>query len=107
MFLDLCHQNTTVRSRIEAEAVVELVLSLLMGSLPGGDRRGGALPRPEPPDPSLLRRNLMDDEIVGKLVVDTVERMQGQEREVVLVSFATAAPGLPRRCPISCSNPSA
>jgi DNA replication ATP-dependent helicase Dna2 len=93
VFLDLCHQNTTVRSRIEAEVVVELVLSLLMREVSPEEigvvvpyRAQSRLIR------SLLRRNLMDDEIVGKLVVDTVERMQGQEREVVLVSFATASP---------------
>jgi DNA replication ATP-dependent helicase Dna2 len=93
VFLDLCHQNTTVRSRIEAEVVVELVLSLLMREVLPEEigvvvpyRAQSRLIR------SLLRRNLMDDEIVGKLVVDTVERMQGQEREVVLVSFATASP---------------
>jgi DNA replication ATP-dependent helicase Dna2 len=93
VFLDLCHENTTVRSRIEAEAVVELVLSLLMREVSPEEigvvvpyRAQSRLIR------SLLRRNLMDDEIVGKLVVDTVERMQGQEREVVLVSFATASP---------------
>jgi DNA replication ATP-dependent helicase Dna2 len=93
VFLDLCHQNTTVRSRIEAEVVVELILSLLMREVSPEEigvvvpyRAQSRLIR------SLLRRNLMEDEIVGKLVVDTVERMQGQEREVVLVSFATASP---------------
>jgi len=93
VFLDLCHQNTTVRSRIEAEVVVELILSLLMREVLPEEigvvvpyRAQSRLIR------SLLRRNLMDEEITEKLVVDTVERMQGQERDVVLVSFATASP---------------
>ena len=41
---------------------------------------------------SLLRRTLEDSEVFNKIVVDTVERMQGQEREVILVSFTTASP---------------
>jgi DNA replication ATP-dependent helicase Dna2 len=93
VFLDLCHTNTTVRSRIEAEVVSELVLSLLMRDVTPQEigvvvpyRAQSRLIR------SLLRRILMDDETVQKLVVDTVERMQGQEREVILVSFATASP---------------
>ena len=93
VFLDLCHQNTTVRSRIEAEVVFELVLSLLTREVSPEEigvvvpyRAQGRLIR------SLMRRNLMDDDLLKKLVVDTVERMQGQEREVVLVSFATASP---------------
>lgn len=93
VFLDLCHQNTTVRSRIEAEAVLELVLSLLTREVSPEEigvvvpyRAQSRLIR------SLMRRNLMDDDVLRKLVVDTVERMQGQEREVVLVSFATASP---------------
>jgi DNA replication ATP-dependent helicase Dna2 len=93
VFLDLCHTNTTVRSRIEAEVVSELVLSLLMRDVAPQEigvvvpyRAQSRLIR------SLLRRILMDDETVQKLVVDTVERMQGQEREVILVSFATASP---------------
>lgn len=93
VFLDLCHQNTTVRSRIEAETVLELVLSLLMREVAPEEigvvvpyRAQSRLIR------SLLRRNLMDDDLLRNLVVDTVERMQGQEREVILVSFATASP---------------
>jgi DNA replication ATP-dependent helicase Dna2 len=93
VFLDLCHQNTTVRSRVEAETVVELVLSLLMREVSPEEigvvvsyRAQSRLIR------SLLRHALMDEEVLRKLVVDTVERMQGQEREVILVSFATASP---------------
>jgi DNA replication ATP-dependent helicase Dna2 len=93
VFLDLCHQNTTVRSRIEAEVVVELVLSLLIHEVSPEDigvvvpyRAQSRLIR------SLIRRIIEDEETVKKLVVDTVERMQGQEREVIIVSFATASP---------------
>lgn len=93
VFLDLCHTNTTTRSRIEAEVVSELVLSLLMRDVAPEEigvvvpyRAQSRLIR------TLLRRILMDDEVTKKLMVDTVERMQGQEREVVLVSFATASP---------------
>jgi DNA replication ATP-dependent helicase/nuclease Dna2 len=92
VFLDLCHENTTVRSRMEAEVVVELVLSLLIRAVAPEEigvvvpyRAQSRLIR------SLMRRIIGDETIIRKLVVDTVERMQGQEREVVLVSFATAS----------------
>jgi DNA replication ATP-dependent helicase Dna2 len=92
VFLDLCHQNTTVRSRIEADVVMELILSLFMRDVAPDDigvvvpyRAQSRLIR------SLIRRNLLDSELANRLVVDTVERMQGQEREVVIVSFATAS----------------
>jgi DNA replication ATP-dependent helicase Dna2 len=93
VFLDLCHQNTSVRSRIEAEVVLELVFSLLMREV-SPDEIGVVVPYRAQSRliRSLLRRNLMDEEVSKRLVVDTVERMQGQEREVVLVSFATASP---------------
>lgn len=93
VFLDLCHRNTTVRSRREAETVIELVLALLKQEVPPEEigvvvpyRAQSRLIR------SLLRRTIGDESIWAKVVVDTVERMQGQEREVVLVSFATASP---------------
>ncbi|MEJ5223819.1 MAG: AAA domain-containing protein, partial [Anaerolineales bacterium] len=93
VFLDLCHVNTTTRSRIEAEVVSELVLALLMRDVAPEEigvvvpyRAQSRLIR------TLLRRILMDEETVQRVVVDTVERMQGQEREVVLVSFTTSSP---------------
>ncbi|PWB70301.1 MAG: hypothetical protein C3F07_17325 [Anaerolineales bacterium] len=92
VFLDLCHQNTTVRSRIEADVVMELILSLFMRDVSPEDigvvvpyRAQSRLIR------SLIRGNLLDNDLANRLVVDTVERMQGQEREVVIVSFATAS----------------
>jgi DNA replication ATP-dependent helicase Dna2 len=93
VFLDLCHRNTTVRSRREAETVVELVMALLEHRVSPLDigvvvpyRAQSRLIR------SLLRRTLVNEDLWSGIVVDTVERMQGQEREVVLVSFATASP---------------
>jgi DNA replication ATP-dependent helicase Dna2 len=93
IFLDLCHRNTTVRSRREADTVVELVLALLEHEVSPEEigvvvpyRAQGRLIR------SLLRRTTNNEAIWNKVVVDTVERMQGQEREVVLVSFATSSP---------------
>jgi len=93
VFVDLCHKNSTVRSPVEAELVVELILALLDHKISPEEigvvvpyRAQSRLIR------SLLRRIIKDDEIWQKIVVDTVERMQGQEREVVLVSFTTASP---------------
>lgn len=93
VFLDLCHQNSTVRSPMEAHVVLELVLSLLTREVSPEEigvvvpyRAQSRLIR------SLLRRTLEDSEAFNKIVVDTVERMQGQEREVILVSFTTASP---------------
>lgn len=98
VFLDLCHRNTTVRSRTEAETVVELILALLEHEIPP-DEIGVVVPYRAQSRliRSLLRRHLQDEAALGRLVVDTVERMQGQEREVVLVSFATASPAFAQR----------
>lgn len=92
VFLDLCHQNTTVRSRKEADVVIDLINSLFLHDVSPEDigvvvpyRAQSRLIR------SLIRRNLLDGELASHLVVDTVERMQGQEREVIIVSFATTS----------------
>jgi DNA replication ATP-dependent helicase Dna2 len=93
VFIDLCHRNTTVRSSTEAEAVVGLVTALIERGLSTSEigvvvpyRAQSRLIR------SLMRRALGNGEVLERLVIDTVERMQGQEREVVLVSFATSSP---------------
>jgi len=94
VFLDLRHHNTMVRSRTEAEAVSELVQALIRARIPPREI-GVVVPYRAQ---SRLIRNLLRDvlpsrEMLHDLVVDTVERMQGQEREVVLVSLATSSPG--------------
>ncbi len=93
VFLDLCHRNTTVRSRTEAEMVVELILALLDHGI-APDEIGVVVPYRAQSRliRSLLRRIIADENVWNRIVIDTVERMQGQEREVVLVSFATASP---------------
>ena len=93
VFLDLCHRNTTVRSRREAEIVVELILALLEHDI-SPDEIGVVVPYRAQSRliRSILRRTIGNETIWSRVVVDTVERMQGQEREVILVSFATASP---------------
>jgi DNA replication ATP-dependent helicase Dna2 len=93
VFLDLCHQNSTVRSPMEAHVVLELIISLLTREV-SPDEIGVVVPYRAQSRliRSLLRRTLEDSDVFNKIVVDTVERMQGQEREVILVSFTTASP---------------
>jgi DNA replication ATP-dependent helicase Dna2 len=93
VFLDLGHRSTTVRSPLEAEAVCELVLALLNAGLSPGEigvvvpfRAQGRAIR------ELLRAHLPEREVLPALVIDTVERLQGQEREVVIISLTTSNP---------------
>jgi DNA replication ATP-dependent helicase Dna2 len=93
VFVDLFGRNTTVRSHREAEVVTDLVLALLQGGVPPEEigvvspyRAQGREIR------NRLRRLVPDRNVRRGIVVDTVERMQGQEREVILVSLATSSP---------------
>ncbi|MBN1954543.1 MAG: AAA family ATPase [Anaerolineae bacterium] len=93
VWVDLQQRNTTVRSRREADVVAGLVRGLLAGGVPAHEigvispyRAQGRQVR------SQLRRSLPDPAVRRAIIADTVERMQGQEREVILVSLATSSP---------------
>ncbi len=93
VFLDLGQRNTTSRNFREAGVVLDLITALLEAGVPQNEiavvtpyRAQGREIR------SLLRQVLADDEIRRHIVVDTVERMQGQEREAVIVSLTTSQP---------------
>lgn len=93
VFLDLGHRNTTTRNYPEAGVVVDLLLELLKAGVPAGEvgvvapyRAQGRQIR------TLLRKSLPDAEARRSILVDTVERMQGQEREVILISLTTSLP---------------
>lgn len=116
VFLDLGHRNNTTRSRLEAEVVCELILQLIGAGVPPAEigivvpyRAQGRMVR------NLLREALPSRDMLKEIVADTVERMQGQEREVVLVSLATSSPGFaadladfffePRRLNVAITRP--
>jgi len=93
VFVDVGQANTTVRSRREVEVVVDLTMSLLEGGILPADigivspyRAQGRTIR------NVLRNLIRDPNVYRAIVVDTVERMQGQQREVILVSLATSSP---------------
>jgi DNA replication ATP-dependent helicase Dna2 len=91
VFIDLHHRGNTTRSNKEAEIITELIQSLLFARIAPEQigvvvpyRAQGRVIR------SKLRKTLVDEKFTRAIVVDTVERMQGQEREVVLVSLTTS-----------------
>jgi DNA replication ATP-dependent helicase Dna2 len=93
VFLDVRRRNTTTRSRAEASAVADLVTALLQGGIPPSEI-GIVTPfRAQSREiRTLLRRAVLEPTARQQLVVDTVERMQGQERDVIIVSLTTSNP---------------
>ncbi|MCH7227841.1 DEAD/DEAH box helicase [Haloferula sp. A504] len=85
--------RATVRSEAEAQTVVDLVRELVRGGVGPGDigvitpfRAQAAAIR------AVLRIPAETASLHRLVTVDTVERFQGQEREVILVSLAAARP---------------
>jgi len=93
VFVDLQHRNTTTRNFKEAGLVVDLLLTLLESGLPPWDMAVVVPYRAQSREiRALLRKALPDAETRQHIVIDTVERMQGQEREAVIVSLTTSNP---------------
>jgi DNA replication ATP-dependent helicase Dna2 len=93
VFLDLGHRNITTRSHREAGVVVDLIMTLLEFGVPAWEIGVVAPYRAQGREiRSQLRQILPDAEMRQQIVVDTVERMQGQEREVIIVSLTTSNP---------------
>lgn len=92
VFVDLGHRNATTRCEVEASLAVDLITTLLecgmapeaIGVVAPYRAQGRAIR-------GLLRRAMPDAiDLRRALVIDTVERMQGQERDLVIVSLTTS-----------------
>jgi len=93
VFVDLGHRNATTQCRQEASIVIDLVMELMacgvspdeIGVVAPYRAQGRAIR-------NLLRKVIPQYAIRRQIVTDTVERMQGQERDVIIVSLTTSNP---------------
>jgi DNA replication ATP-dependent helicase Dna2 len=94
VFWDLGHRNTTTRSHKEANAVADLIVALLKCGFPAGEIAVVVPYRAQAREiRNLLRRATPGAAAHRQIIVDTVERMQGQERDLVILSLTTSNPG--------------
>ena len=91
VFVDLGHTGQGTRSPQEADLIAELVEQLLLSGIKPKDigilapfRAQVRLIK------AALEQRISDEKTVKKIFVDTVERIQGQERDVVLISLTTS-----------------
>jgi DNA replication ATP-dependent helicase/nuclease Dna2 len=93
VFLDLQHRNSTTHCQAEASIVVDLVHTLLMSGIAANEIGIVAPYRAQGREiRDLLRKALPDATTRRQIVTDTVERLQGQERDVVILSLTTSNP---------------
>jgi DNA replication ATP-dependent helicase Dna2 len=93
VFVDLLHRNTTTRSHSEADAVVGLITALADIGFPLNEIGVVTPYRAQAREiRNLLRPLIAEAEQRRQIVVDTVERMQGQERDLIIFSLATSNP---------------
>ena len=90
VFLDLEHFRATSRQRQEAQVVADLVVTLTGCGIAPADIGVVTPYRAQGREIRERLRGLLQRDQARQVVVDTVERMQGQERLVVIVSLTTS-----------------
>jgi DNA replication ATP-dependent helicase Dna2 len=93
VFVDLKHRNATTRSHAEASLVADLIVTLLAAGIAASEIGVVAPYRAQGREiRNLLRAFVPDAHVRRQIVTDTVERMQGQERDLVILSLTTSNP---------------
>jgi DNA replication ATP-dependent helicase Dna2 len=100
IFAEIWHTERGMRAPEEAELAAGLAAEALACGVPASEI---AIVAPFRAQGRLIRKHLQDleahhDDSLGDIVVDTVERIQGQEREIVIVSLTTSDPGYAAQC---------
>ncbi|MBP1467980.1 AAA family ATPase [Candidatus Chloroploca sp. M-50] len=92
VFVDLGHRNATTRNEQEAQLAVELILTLVAcGVAPAEIGVVTPYRAQSRAIRNRLRQALPEHNAERRaLVIDTVERMQGQERDVIIVSLTSS-----------------
>lgn len=95
VFVEIAHANRGMRSPEEAEIAAGLAAEAVRCGVPAGEI---AIVSPYRAQGRLIRQYLRQlarensNESLSEIVVDTVERIQGQERDMVILSLATSDP---------------
>ncbi|MGC8878444.1 MAG: DEAD/DEAH box helicase, partial [Anaerolineae bacterium] len=100
IFAEIRHAERGMRAPEEARLAAELAAEALACGLSAHEI---AIVAPFRAQGRLIRKCLQElvaqhDESLNNIVVDTVERIQGQEREIVIVSLTTSDPGYAAQC---------
>lgn len=95
VFIDLMHENRGVSSPEEAQIISEIIKDLIQSGI---ETTEIAVIAPYRAQGRLIRKRIEEDfgdtakKILSDIVVDTVERIQGQERDVIIISLTTSNP---------------
>lgn len=94
VFVDVAHTDHDMRSPAEADYIASVVEELLNCGIPAEEI---AIIAPYRAQGRLIRKTLHEQLSTAghnpkSIITDTVERMQGQEREVIIISLTTSDP---------------
>ena len=101
IFVEMRHADRGVRAPEEAELAAGLAAEAITCGVPASEI---AIVDPYRAQGRLIRERLQkmvapyDGKGLADIVVDTVERIQGQERDIVIISLTTSDPGYAAQC---------